>query len=149
LKNWIESAKFKQLRFIEWVKTNPVPINSKINYLTNSREIALTAIKGSKPTFHSQYDKGIYEFGICHERGRFHPTQKPLNLLQALITKHSNEGDTVLDCFAGSASCAVACYNTGRNFMGCELDETYYTKATERIAKLNDKSTNVSSSVTT
>jgi DNA modification methylase len=149
LKNLIESAKFKQLRFIEWVKTNPVPINSKINYLTNSREIALTAIKGSKPTFHSQYDKGIYEFGICHERGRFHPTQKPLNLLQALITKHSNEGDTVLDCFAGSASCAVACYNTGRNFMGCELDETYYTKATERIAKLNDKSTNVSSSVTT
>ena len=136
LKNWIESAKFKQLRFIEWVKTNPVPINSKINYLTNSREIALTAIKGSKPTFHSQYDKGIYEFAICHERDRFHPTQKPLNLLQALITKHSNEGDTVLDCFAGSASCAVACYNTGRNFMGCELDETYYTKATERIAKL-------------
>ena len=147
LKSWIESAKFKQVRFIEWVKTNPVPINSKINYLTNSREIALTAIKKSKPTFHSQYDKGIYEFPICHERDRFHPTQKPLNLLQALITKHSNEGDTVLDCFAGSASCAVACYNTGRNFMGCELDETYYNKATERIAKLNDKSTNVSSSV--
>ena len=142
----IEDAKFKQLRFIEWVKTNPVPINSKINYLTNSREIALTAIKGSKPTFHSKYDKGIYEFGICHERDRFHPTQKPLNLLKALITKHSNEGDLVLDCFAGSASCAVACNDTSRSFIGCELDETYYTKATERIQKLNDKSTDVSSS---
>jgi len=104
--------------------------------LTNSREIALTAIKGSKPTFHSQYDKGIYEFPICHERDRFHPTQKPLNLLEALINKHSNAGDTVLDCFAGSASCAVACHNTGRNFMGCELDETYYQKASERILKL-------------
>jgi len=146
LKKWIEDAKFKQLRFIEWVKTNPVPINSKINYLTNSREIALTATKGSKPTFHSKYDKGIYEFGICHERDRFHPTQKPLNLLKALITKHSNEGDLVLDCFAGSASCAVACHDTSRSFIGCELDETYYTKATERIQKLNDKSTDVSSS---
>jgi len=146
LKNWIESAKFKQLRFIEWVKTNPVPINSKVNYLTNSREIALTAIKGAKPTFHSEYDNGIYRFPICHEKDRFHPTQKPLNLLQELIKKHSNEGDTVLDCFAGSASCAVACFNTGRNFMGCELDETYYQKASERINKLYDKSTDVSSS---
>lgn len=133
LKNWIESAKFKQLRFVEWIKTNPVPINSKVNYLTNAREIALTAIKGSKPTFHSVYDKGIYNFPICHEKDRFHPTQKPLNLLEELIKKHSNENDTVLDCFAGSASCAIACYNTSRNFIGCELDETYYVKASQRI----------------
>lgn len=88
-------------------------------------------------------------FQYVIERDRFHPTQKPLNLLEALINKHSNEGDTVLDCFAGSASCAVACHNTKRNFMGCELDQTYYQKATERIAKLNDKSTNVSSSGST
>lgn len=147
LKKWIEDAKFKQLRFIEWVKTNPVPINSKINYLTNSREIALTAIKMSKPTFNSEYDNGIYRFPICHEKDRFHPTQKPLNLLQSLIIKHSNEGDTVLDCFAGSASCGVACFNTGRNFIGCELDEIYFQKATERLEKLNDKSSNVPASI--
>lgn len=147
LKKWIENAKFKQLRYIEWIKTNPVPINSKINYLTNAREIALTAVKDSKPTFNSQYDKGIYEFGICHERDRFHPTQKPLNLLQALINKHSNEGDTVLDCFAGSASCAVACYNTNRIFVGCELDNKFFEQSINRINKLNDiKSTDVSSS---
>jgi len=46
LKKWLEDAKFKQIRYIEWIKTNPVPINSKINYLTNAREIALTAVKG-------------------------------------------------------------------------------------------------------
>jgi DNA modification methylase len=135
LKKWLEDAKFKQLRFLEWVKTNPVPINSKVNYLTNSREIAISAIKGSKPTFHSVYDNGIYNFPICHEKDRFHPTQKPLNLLEALINKHSDEGDLVLDCFAGSASCAIACKNTKRNFIGCELDETYFNKATERIFK--------------
>jgi len=146
LKKWLEDAKFKQIRYIEWIKTNPVPINSKINYLTNAREIALTAVKGSKPTFHSVYDRGIYNYAICHERDRFHPTQKPLNLLQDLINKHSNPDDLVLDCFAGSASCAVACYNTGRNFTGCELDETFYNKSIERINKLNDKSTDVSPS---
>lgn len=51
LKECFDNAKFKQLRFIEWVKTNPVPLNSKTNYLTNSREIALTGTKVSKPTF--------------------------------------------------------------------------------------------------
>ena len=129
----MQSAKFKQLRMIEWVKTNPVPINSQLNYLTNCREIALTGVKKSKPTFHSKYDKGIYEFPIYHAKDRFHPTQKSLPLFEALITKHSNEGDLVLDCFAGSATTAVAAQNTNRSFMGCEIDEEYYNKATQRI----------------
>lgn len=133
LKNWLEKSNFKQLRFLEWIKTNPVPINSKINYLTNAREIALSATKKSKPTFNSQYDNGIYHFPICHEKDRFHPTQKPLNLIEELIKKHSNENDIVLDCFAGSGTTAIACHNTKRNFIGCELDETYYNKATNRI----------------
>ena len=59
LKEQLESAKFKQIRFIEWLKTNPQPINSKVNYLTNCREIALLGIKKSKPTFNSSYDKGV------------------------------------------------------------------------------------------
>ena len=129
----MKSAKFKQLRMIEWVKTNPVPINSQLNYLTNCREIALTGVKKSKPTFHSKYDKGIYEFPIYHAKDRFHPTQKSLPLFEVLMKKHSNEGDLVLDCFAGSATTAVAAQNTNRSFVGCELDEEYYNKATQRI----------------
>ena len=129
----MQNAKFKQLRMIEWVKTNPVPINSQLNYLTNCREIALTGVKVSKPTFHSKYDKGIYEFPIYHAKDRFHPTQKSLPLFEVLIKKHSNEGDLVLDCFAGSATTAVAAQNTNRSFVGCELDEEYYNKATQRI----------------
>lgn len=133
LKDYFESAKFKQIRFIEWVKTNPVPINSKINYLTNAREIAVVGIKGSKPTFHSEYDNGIYNYPICHEKGRFHPTQKPVTLLEDLIEKHSNEGDLVLDCFAGSASTAVAAYNKNRKFIGCELSKDYFDKSIDRL----------------
>ena len=123
----------KQIRFIEWIKNNPQPINSKVNYLTNCREIALLGVKKSKPTFNSKYDKGIYEYNIASGKDRFHPTQKSLPLFQELIEKHSNEGDLVLDCFAGSATTAIAAMNTGRNFVGCELDEEYYQKSIKRI----------------
>lgn len=133
LKEYFEAAKFKQIRFVEWVKTNPVPINSKTNYLTNAREIAVVGVKNSRPTFHSEYDNGIYRYPICHDKGRFHPTQKPVALLEDLIRKHSNAGDLVLDCFAGSASAAVAAYNTGRDFTGCELSKEYFEKAVERL----------------
>jgi len=129
----MEKSKFKQLRFLEWVKTNPVPINSKINYLTNSREIALSGVKKSKPTFNSQYDNGIYRYPIYHAKDRFHPTQKSLPLFEELIQKHSNEGDLVLDCFAGSATTAIAARNTNRKFIGCEMNEEFYNKSIERI----------------
>ncbi|MCD7854647.1 MAG: site-specific DNA-methyltransferase [Clostridiales bacterium] len=135
LREYFDNAKFKQLRFIEWLKTNPVPLNSKVNYLTNSREIALVGVKGGKPTFHSEYDNGIYPYPICHDKGRFHPTQKPLALFEDLIVKHSNEGDLVLDCFSGSGTTALAAYNTNRSFIGCELSKEYYRKSVERLAE--------------
>ena len=133
LKEQLESAKFKQIRFIEWLKTNPQPINSKVNYLTNCREIALLGIKKSKPTFNSSYDKGVYEYPIQGGKDRFHPTQKNTKMFEDLILKHSNEGNVVLDCFLGSGTTAVAAINTDRQFTGCELDKEYFTKAMERI----------------
>ena len=133
LKDMMEGEKFKQIRLVEWIKTNPQPINSKINYLTNCREIALLGIKKSKPTFNSKYDKGIYNYPLQGGKDRFHPTQKSLPLFEDLIQKHSNEGDIVLDCFAGSATTAIAAIKTNRKFNGCELDKEYFTKAKERI----------------
>ena len=124
---------FSQIRLIEWIKTNPQPINSSVNYLTNCREIALLGIKKSKPTFNSKYDKGIYHHPLQGGKDRFHPTQKSLPLFEELIEKHSNEGDLVLDCFAGSATTAVAAKKTNRQFIGCEMDEEYYNKSIERI----------------
>lgn len=136
LKHYFELANFKQLRFIEWVKTNPVPLNSKTNYLTNSREIAVVGVKKGKPTFNSEYDNGIYNYPICRDKGRFHPTQKPVALLEDLILKHSHKNDTVLDCFAGSGSTAVAAHNTSRNFIGCEVSKEYFDKTLERFRNL-------------
>ena len=138
LKDILEDSKFKQLRFIEWIKTNPQPINSSVNYLTNCREIALLGIKKSKPTFNSKYDKGIYEHPLQGGKERFHPTQKSLPLFEDLINKHSNEGDLVLDCFAGSATTGVAALKTDRRFIGCELDKEYYEKASKRLENYLD-----------
>ena len=133
VKRIMEEAGFKQIRFIEWLKTNPVPLNSGRNYLSNAREVALLGVKVSKPTFHSSYDNGVYQFPICHEKGRFHPTQKPLMFMQQLIEKHSNPGDVVLDTFAGAATTLLAAKNLGRGFIGCELDEEFFDKAEERL----------------
>ena len=58
----LTAAGFVQLRLIVWEKTNPVPLNSKRNYLTNSREIAVLGVKKGKPTFNSEYDSGLYRY---------------------------------------------------------------------------------------
>ena len=138
LKELLEKYKFKQIRFIEWIKTNPQPLNSSVNYLTNSREIALLAVKGGKPTFNSKYDSGIYnyDYPIQGGKNRFHPTQKSLPLFEELIKKHSNEDDTVLDTFLGGGTTAIACKNTNRKFKGCELSTEYYDKINEILDKL-------------
>ena len=62
-----------------------------------------------------------------------HPTQKPVALFEYLIKTYTNKGETVLDNCMGSGTTAIACINTERNFIGFELDETYYNKSLERI----------------
>jgi DNA modification methylase len=128
LKDIMEKHKFKQIRFIEWIKTNPQPLNSQTNYLTNCREIALLGVKGGKPTFNSKYDNAIYQFPLQGGKNRFHPTQKSLLLFEELVKKHSNEGDIVMDTFLGSGTTAIAAKNTNRSFKGCEISEEYYDK---------------------
>ena len=133
LKDMLEKNNFKQVRFIEWIKTNPQPLNSKKNYLTNCREIALVAIKNVKPTFNSTCDKGIYEYPLQSGKNRFHPTQKSLKLFEDLINKHSNINDLVVDPFLGGGTTAIACKNTKRKFKGCEISTEYYNKILEII----------------
>jgi DNA modification methylase len=62
-----------------------------------------------------------------------HPATKPEKLMDALCAAFSEEGDTVLDPFAGSGTTGVACMNTGRNFIGIEIDPGYHAIAKRRI----------------
>jgi DNA modification methylase len=102
-------------------------------YLTNAREAAVCGVKGGRQTFNSEYDIGLYRHPICHDKGRFHPTQKPLALIKELVEKHSNPGDTVMDCFSGSGTTCLAAIQLGRKFIGCELSEEYWKKSVDRI----------------
>jgi DNA modification methylase len=67
--------------------------------------------------------------------GRFHPTQKPVALMEYLIRTYTNAGETVLDNCMGSGTTGVACINTGRNFIGIERDPGYFAIAERRIAE--------------
>ena len=127
---------FKQPRVCAWTKTNPVPINSKTNYLSNATEYFFTFVKGGKPTFNSVYDNGFYKFPICHGKERLqHPTQKPLSLISQLIEKHSNLGDLVLDNFAGTGTVGEACVKLGRDYILIEKEETYFNMIGDRLNK--------------
>lgn len=134
VKIFAEKAGFKQPRVCQWLKTNPVPINSKINYLSNASEFFFTFVKSKKPTFNSQYDNGVYQYPLCHGKERTkHPTQKPLPLIKDLILKHSNEGDLVLDTFGGSGTTGLACKMLNRNFILVEMDPEYVEISNNRI----------------
>lgn len=142
LKELLEKHKFKQIRMIEWIKTNPQPLNSKTNYLTNCREIALTAVKKGKPTFNSKYDNGIYSFPLQGGKNRFHPTQKSLELFKTLIKKHSNAGDLIVDPFLGAGTTAIASKLMGRKCNGSELNESYINKMNtilEQTEEINEE----------
>ena len=71
------------------------------------------------------------------EYAGWHPTQKPIILLERIIKAHTQAGEVVLDCFSGSGSTMIACSNTGRIFKGCELDTEYFEKSRERLRKLS------------
>lgn len=127
-------AGFKMLRLLVWEKTNPVPLNMKSTYLSNSREVAVVGVKGGKPTFKEEYHNGVYKYPIPRHNGhRIHPTQKPLNLFAELIEVHSNEGDLVVDPFLGSGTTAVAALEGYRRFYGGEIDSKYVKAAKERV----------------
>ena len=64
---------------------------------------------------------------------RFHPTQKPLKLIERLVLASSNENDLVLDPFMGAGSTGTVCKKINRNFVGFEIDNTYFKIAKERI----------------
>lgn len=82
----------------------------------------------------TRYPYNILQFkGDDKKNGFLHPTQKPVELLEYLIKTYTNENETVLDNCMGSGSTGVACKNTGRKFIGIELDDTYFKIAEERI----------------
>lgn len=84
------------------------------------------------------YPRSVLFVSSKGEGKKLHPTQKPVKLFEYLIKTYTNEGDTVLDNCLGSGTTAVACINTGRNFIGIEIEEEYCKIANERIKRAKE-----------
>lgn len=96
----------------------------------------------------SRFPRSVIKFGNAPSKvaaNNFHPTQKPVDLMEYLIRTYTNEGETVMDNCMGSGTTGVACMNTGRRFIGIEMDAGYFQVAQGRImeaAETNQQETN-------
>ena len=75
----------------------------------------------------------IWKSKAKRNSGKLHACEKPVDILERIIRTSSNEGDVVLDCFAGSGSTGIACLNTNRKFIGIEKEDKYFDIAYNRI----------------
>ena len=85
--------------------------------------------------YYEKYPKNIIEFSNANQNNKYHPTEKPINILEYLIKTYTLENETILDNCMGSGSTGVACINTNRNFIGIEKDDKYFEIAKNRIYK--------------
>lgn len=124
-----------------WIKSNPAPCARKVNFMS-AIEIAIWI---TKETISRKYATFNYQLGqhtnyiinnICSGNERKegkHPTQKPIKVMEWIISYLTKKNDVVLDLFMGSGSTGIACYNLERNFIGIEKEAEYYQIAKERL----------------
>lgn len=102
---------------------------------TEYRTELLSQMNKRNPSIFNLWQGGKYKdnvFEYKRDRDNYHPTQKPILLLEDLIKTFSNETDLVVDLTMGSGSTGVACKNTNRNFIGIEKEPKYYEIACQR-----------------
>ena len=93
---------------------------------------------GNDGTTPDRYPRSVQKFPVINNDNplKFHPTQKPVGMIEYFINTYSNERDTILDNCMGSGSTCIAAINTNRNYIGIEADEEYYNTAREWIDKV-------------
>lgn len=121
-----------------WHKRNALPTYSN-KYLSDT-EYCLFFHKGKGHTFPQSYDDAkTFEVGAINLSDKKlwgHPTIKPLGMIKKIVRNSSREGETVLDPFMGSGTTAIACLTQNRNFIGYEINQTYYETSMKRIEQV-------------
>ena len=130
-KQEVESAGFKIKNIIVWVKNNWTAGDLQAQF-GQQYEFIILANKG-RCKFNGKRITDVWMFDRVSGKKQLHQNQKPIDLIEQCITKHSNENDIIFDGFMGSATTAIACINTNRQFIGFELEKKYYDIAQERI----------------
>ena len=147
--DWCVKNKFKY-NILTWNK--PLSVMNRERYSTNIEYIIRIYGNGcalnkldldSNPSYTKYYSK-YKAYTQIRGKGKYHPSQKPVELLEELLMVSTNENDIILDPFMGSGSTGVAALNLNRNFIGIELDKKYFDIAKERIENLEkDKVINI------
>ena len=115
-----------------WEKNNTSMGDLKGDYAPKY-EMILFATKGRR-LLNGGRDPNIFKFARTGKK--LHPTQKPVELISYLVTKSSEENEIIYDPFIGSGTTAEAAYDNKRNYIGSEIDETYYEISLTRIDRL-------------
>jgi len=110
-------------------------------FLFNGDDVRVERKVGKNLRTGKEYTKGTIPTCVWEKNNHttsedycgWHPTTKNIEILERIIRAYSNENDLVLDCFMGSGSTAIACKKTNRDYIGCELDKEYISKAIKRI----------------
>lgn len=108
-------------------------------WMSTSDLILLFQNGSGKLNFYGKCSHDVYVKDKLEKEGFGHPAQKPIWLMEDLIQRLSKENDTILDPFMGSGTTGVACKNLNRNFIGIELDPTYFEIAKKRIEETPTK----------
>ena len=128
--------KMKVKCLCHWQKPNPTPVEWKRRFVAG-REYFIHLSKGGKNTFNTEaLNFGSFTVPLTPKSEKSsgkHPNQKPIKLMQQLVEILTNHGDSILDPFMGSGSTGVACANTGREFIGIELDRDYFNICVNRM----------------
>ena len=117
---------------------NPIMRPGQPYHKTASKDIGSNYKKHKPVIKHSdggRYPIDVLTYSTGNHAKKYHPTEKPIALLEYLIKTYTNKGETVLDSCMGAGGTGVACMNTGRKFIGMELDVNYYNIAFMRITE--------------
>lgn len=131
---------FKVKNLIVWVKNNHTAGDLKAQFGKQYEFIFL--VNKGRAHIRGKRITDIWSFDGVRGNAQVHQNQKPVELLEQCILKHSDEGDLIFDGFLGSGSTCVACVNTNRHYIGFELDEKYFDIACQRLdeaEKRNEK----------
>jgi len=118
---------------------NPIMVEKKLRVEdkndSNGETFGGARVKRKHDNGGKGYPKNLLTISNANQKGRVHPTQKPVALMEYLIKTYTNDGEIVLDFTMGSGTTGVACVNTNRKFIGIELDPEYFKIAEKRIFK--------------
>jgi len=129
---------------INWYKTNAMPTYN--NKFLSDKEICLYIRKGGFCNPKDYQDAStLFTHPInTKDKNKYkHPTIKPLDIVDRLVRNSSKDGDTIFDCFVGSGTTAISAIKHNRKFIGCEINEEYFTTAKKRVYDFCKEANNI------